>query len=66
VFPHPYADGDAKFTIQQLGIMAKATLELFCKLKEIPSVIVTNDWFTALVPAYPKNNHFGDIFNVRN
>ena len=64
IFPHSYADGDARFTIQQLALMAKATLEVFCFTKKIPSIIVTNDWFTALVPAYPKHGHFGEVFKV--
>lgn len=28
----------------------------------IPSVCVTNDWFTGFVPAYAKIGHFGDTF----
>jgi len=64
IFPHPYADGDARFTIQQLSLMAKASLEVFCVLKKVPSLIVTNDWFTALVAAYPKHGHFGEVFKV--
>ena len=66
IFPRPYADGDAKFTIQQLSLMAKASLEIFCVIQKIPSLIVTNDWFTALVAAYPKHGHFGDVFKVCN
>lgn len=62
IFPRPYADGDAKFTIQQLSLMAKASLEIFCAFKVIPSLIITNDWFTALTAAYPKHGHFGDVF----
>ena len=64
IFPHPYADGDARFTMQQLALMAKASLEVFCSIKKIPSIIVTNDWFTALVSAYPKNGYFGEVFKV--
>jgi len=64
LFPHPYAEAEAKYTIQQLSLMAKASLELFCLLEKVPSLIVTNDWFTALVPAYPKSGHFGDTFKV--
>ena len=35
---------------------------MLCQIKKVPSLIVTSDWFTALVPAYVKHNHFGDIF----
>jgi len=64
VFPRVYADGDARFTITQLALMAKASLELFCALQLIPSLIITNDWFTGLTAAYPKHGHFGDVFKV--
>lgn len=37
-------------------------MEVLCYIKNIPSVIVTNDWFTGLVPAYVKHGHFGDTF----
>ncbi len=65
IFPRPYADGDARYTIQQLALMAKASLEIFCITQQIPSLIVTNDWFTALTAAYPKHGHFGDVFKVK-
>ena len=28
----------------------------------IPSVVVTNDWFTALIPAYNRSGAFGEVF----
>jgi starch synthase len=31
-------------------------------LRIIPSVVVTNDWFTGLTAAYSKNGHFGSTF----
>jgi glycogen synthase len=31
-------------------------------MRKTPTLIVTNDWFTALVPAYPKHGHFGEVF----
>jgi starch synthase len=42
--------------------MAKATLELLCQVKLIPSLVVTNDWFTGLTAAYAKAGHFGEVF----
>lgn len=37
-------------------------MELLCYIKNIPSLVITNDWFTGLTPAYVKNGHFGDTF----
>ena len=37
-------------------------MEILCHINEIPSLVVTNDWFTGLVPAYVKHGHFGDTF----
>jgi len=28
----------------------------------IPSVCVTNDWYTGMIPGYAKIGHFGDTF----
>ena len=39
--------------------MAKSTLEALCQKRLIPSLIVTNDWFTGLVAAYARSGHFG-------
>ncbi len=30
--------------------------------KILPSVCITNDWFTGMVPAYAKVGSFGDVF----
>ncbi len=48
--------------IRVLSAFAKATLELLCQWQLIPSLIVTNDWFTGLVPAYARMGQFGDAF----
>jgi len=64
LFPQSYVDGDATFTMKQMVLMAKASLQVFCKLKQAPSVVVTNDWFTGLVAAYHKQGHFGKTFQV--
>jgi hypothetical protein len=37
-------------------------LEFCCKKGVIPSVGVTNDWFTAMVPGYAKYGSFGETF----
>lgn len=49
--------------MQQLTAVGKASLELLCQLKIVPSLIVTNDWFAGLVPVYAKYGRFGDYFN---
>jgi glycogen synthase len=41
----------------------KSTLELLCQLKNIPPLIVSNDWFTGLAAAYVKNRNFGKVFD---
>jgi glycogen synthase len=35
-------------------------------MREIPQIVVTNDWFAGLVPAYAKVKKFGDVFEVHN
>ena len=62
VFPSPYADGDFQFTLREIVLMGKASLELLCNIRVIPSLIVTNDWFTGLTPGYGKGGHFGEAF----
>ena len=43
VFPSSYAEGDKAFTIREITLMGKASLELLCNIRVIPSLIVTND-----------------------
>jgi len=62
-FPQPYPPGDPEFQLKALALMAKGTLELLCQIPLLPSVIVTNDWFTALVPGYVRAGAFGTTFN---
>lgn len=62
IFPIPYPDGTADFTVRQIACFSKASLELLCSIKCLPDIILTNDWFTGLVAAYSKNGHFGDYF----
>jgi len=62
-FPTPYATGSPIYQLGQIVLMAKASLELCCQLRLLPSIIVTNDWFTALTPAYAKRSGaFGTTF----
>jgi glycogen synthase len=63
VFPKPYPSLDAYQQVRVLSAFAKACLELLCQWRLIPSLVVTNDWFTGLVPAYARHGHFGDVFN---
>eukprot|EP01113_Clastostelium_recurvatum_P031061 TRINITY_DN3842_c0_g1_i1.p1 TRINITY_DN3842_c0_g1~~TRINITY_DN3842_c0_g1_i1.p1 ORF type:complete len:2351 (-),score=511.23 TRINITY_DN3842_c0_g1_i1:62-7114(-) len=62
-FPTPYSTGSPEFQLKTIVLMAKASLELLCQLGHIPAVIVTNDWYTALVPAYARSGAFGNTFN---
>ena len=61
-FPVPYADGRGAYIIKQLAVWGKATLEFLCAISMVPAMVVTNDWFTALVPAYAKTGAFGTTF----
>jgi len=62
VFPSPYPDLNCAETVKQLAVFGKACLEFCCKRGIIPSVCITNDWFTGLIPAYAKIGAFGDTF----
>jgi glycogen synthase len=63
IFPAPYADLGAANVTRQLAVFGKACLEYCCKRMNIPSVCVTNDWFTGLVAGYAKTQQFGPTFN---
>eukprot|EP00742_Colponemidia_sp_Colp-10_P005221 GILJ01005578.1.p1 GENE.GILJ01005578.1~~GILJ01005578.1.p1 ORF type:complete len:1904 (+),score=304.73 GILJ01005578.1:50-5761(+) len=61
-FPKPYPDGNATFMVKMLSIMAKGSLELLCYMRVLPAIVLTNDWFTGLVPGYAKCGAFGQVF----
>ena len=63
IFPFPYADVGPVETMRSMAVFAKGCLEYCCKKGIIPSVCITNDWFTGLIPAYAKERFFGDTFN---
>lgn len=62
LFPQAYAGEDPLYVMRQLVFFAKGVLENFCKVKVFPSLLVTNDWFCGLVPAYVKMGKFGGVF----
>ena len=62
IFPANYGDGTCIDIVRQLAVFGKGCLEFCCQRNIIPSVCITNDWFTALVPAYAKVGAFGDTF----
>jgi len=62
IFPRPYPDFGAAGTTRQIALFAKASLQLLCDIQTIPAIVVTNDWFTGLTPAYAKTGAFGDTF----
>jgi glycogen synthase len=62
IFPSPYPDAQPAFTVQQLAVFGKGCLEYCCQRQCIPSIAVTNDWFTGFTAAYAKVGHYGDTF----
>lgn len=63
VFKSVNNQGDGVMTLKEICVFGKACLEIFCKKKVIPSLIITNDWFTGLVAGYGRSKAFGDTFN---
>ena len=62
LFPQVYPNFNTPDTLREIAGFAKCSLQLLKDLDSIPSIILTNDWFTGLVPAYGKNNSFGDAY----
>ena len=62
IFPIPYPNFEPKMAITSIACFAKASLKLLCDINITPSIIVTNDWFSGLTPAYAKNGSFEDTF----
>lgn len=62
IFPSPYPDLPAADIMKQLAVFGKGCLEFCCSKGIIPSVCVTNDWFTGLIPGYAKIGSFGSTF----
>lgn len=62
MFPSPFAGDDALYTVKSMTLYARVTLELLCKKTIIPALIVTNDWFSGLIPGYVKNKTYGETF----
>lgn len=62
IFPKPYPDITASEQVRTLAVFGKACLEYCCKREIIPSVCVTNDWFTGFIPGYAKTGAFGPTF----
>ena len=66
VFPpcgRPYPNHNAYAQMRVLTCFNKAALETLCQLHLIPSIVVTNDWFTGLAPAFARHGHFGNVFD---
>ena len=63
IFPYPYSfKTPHEFLLLQMAVMGKASLALLNNIGITPSLIVSNDWFTGLVPAFGKGGHFGETF----
>jgi len=63
IFPSPYPDCKPDYAVTQISVFAKACLEFCCTRGIIPSMCITNDWFTGFVAAYARKKHFGDTFD---
>eukprot|EP00274_Cyanoptyche_gloeocystis_P007383 CAMPEP_0196653188 /NCGR_PEP_ID=MMETSP1086-20130531/2781_1 /TAXON_ID=77921 /ORGANISM="Cyanoptyche gloeocystis , Strain SAG4.97" /LENGTH=643 /DNA_ID=CAMNT_0041984253 /DNA_START=70 /DNA_END=2002 /DNA_ORIENTATION=- len=61
-FPAVYPKMTFQLGVKSVCLIAKGSLELLCQKRVIPAVIITNDWFTGLAPAYSKCGQFGDVF----
>ena len=61
-FPTAYPKFDAENSMKSMTLMAKGSLEYLCQNSILPSIILTNDWFTGLTPFYKKNGSFGTTF----
>lgn len=57
-FPKTYPEGSSEYRMQGITLFAKASLEALCQLSIVPSIIVTNDWFCGLIPAFVKDKKF--------
>ena len=62
LFPKLYPNYNTPDTLRQISCFAKTSLQLLCDINVVPSIIVTNDWFTGLTPAYGKDGTFGDYY----
>lgn len=63
MFPAPFAGDDAVYTVKSIALYARVTLELLCRKGIIPALIVSNDWYSGLIPGYIKNKTFGETFS---
>ena len=57
-FPKTYPEGSSEYRVKGITLFAKASLEALCQLRIVPSIIITNDWFCGLVPAFVKDKKF--------
>jgi len=62
MFPSAFCGDEPGYVLRQLVLFARVVLEILCQIKVIPSLMISNDWFTGLIPAYIKIGRFGDFF----
>lgn len=48
--------------MRSITLYGKGVLEVLCKIQVFPDLIITNDWYSALIPAYIRNKTFGNVF----
>ena len=62
IFPKAYPNFPPSEAVKEISCFAKGSLQLLYELNKRPDIIVTNDWFCGLIPAYGKNRSFGDFY----
>ena len=62
IFPKPYPDFSPTDTLKEISSFAKGSLQLLYELNKPPDILITNDWFCGLAPAYGKNGSFNNFF----
>ena len=61
LLPKPYPEGYCSETLRSVCSFCKASIQLLYDIKYIPSIILSNDWFTGLIAAYGKI-HYSNFY----
>ena len=62
IFPNQNTKIQTDALIKRILLFGKATMELLCHIQVFPSCIISNDYFSGLVPVFGKCNLYKDIF----
>ena len=63
IFPKAYPNFNQYESVREISLFAKASLQLLCDLKVVPSIVATSDWFGGLPAAFARSGQFGETFN---